>query len=231
MSKLCVMIIEDEPSLLRGLEINLASEGYAVLTSSRGDTAVQQALAAQPDLIVLDVMLPGKNGLDVCRELRSRGFDAPIIMLTAKSEEIDRVVGLEIGADDYVTKPFGVRELLARIRVRLRRHRPAEIAQGTTKLRFADVEIDFDRHEAIRAGERLELTGKEVAILKLLSAHAGEVVSRARLLDEVWGYESYPTTRTVDNHILRLRQKLEPDPANPRHILSIYGEGYKLAGW
>jgi DNA-binding response OmpR family regulator len=230
MSQTRVLIVEDEPALLHGLEINLQSEGYTVLTASRGDTAVEQALAGHPDLILLDIMLPGKNGLDVCRELRSRGFDAPIIILTAKSEEIDRVVGLEIGADDYVTKPFGLRELLARIRVRLRRHKPADAEGDHGKLRFGDVEVDFDRHEATRAGRRIELTGKEAAILKLLSSRAGEIVTRERLLDEVWGYESYPTTRTVDNHILRLRQKLEAEPSNPRHILSIYGEGYKFAG-
>ena len=229
MSPWRVMIVEDEPDLLRGLEINLSAEGYSVITSTRGDTAVQDAIAGRPDLVLLDVMLPGKNGLDVCRELRSRGFDAPIIMLTAKAEEIDRVVGLEIGADDYVTKPFGLRELLARIRVRLRRY-SAPLEQPGAKLRFGDVEVDFDRHEAVRGSRRIELTGKEAAILRLLSQHSGEIVTRDRLLDEVWGYETYPTTRTIDNHILRLRQKLEVDPANPRHILSIYGEGYKFAG-
>jgi two-component system alkaline phosphatase synthesis response regulator PhoP len=164
------------------------------------------------------------NGLDVCRELRRQGFEAPIIMLTAKAEEVDRVVGLEIGADDYVTKPFGIRELLARIRARLRRHVPGAAAG----LRLGPVEIDLDKHEATRAGQRVELTGKEFDVLRLLARHRGEIVTRDRLLEEVWGYETYPTTRTVDNHILRLRQKLEEDPSNPRFILSIYGEGYKL---
>jgi DNA-binding response OmpR family regulator len=144
-------------------------------------------------------------------------------MLTAKAEEVDRVVGLEIGADDYVTKPFGIRELLARIRARLRRHVPAAVG-----LRVGSVEIDLDKHEATRAGQRIELTGKEFDVLRLLARHRGEIVTRDRLLEEVWGYETYPTTRTVDNHILRLRQKLEEDPSNPRYILSIYGEGYKL---
>jgi two-component system alkaline phosphatase synthesis response regulator PhoP len=145
-------------------------------------------------------------------------------MLTAKAEEVDRVVGLEIGADDYVTKPFGIRELLARIRARLRRHVPAPAAG----LRLGLVEIDLDKHEATRTGQRIELTGKEFDVLRLLARHRGEIVTRDRLLEEVWGYEAYPTTRTVDNHILRLRQKLEEDPSNPRYILSIYGEGYKL---
>jgi two-component system alkaline phosphatase synthesis response regulator PhoP len=218
-----ILIIEDEPDLLRGLALNLKAEGYGVLTASRGDAGVEQALRERPELVLLDIMLPGMNGLDVCRELRRKGFEAPIIMLTAKAEEVDRVVGLEIGADDYVTKPFGIRELLARIRARLRRHAPA-----AATLRLGPVEIDFDKHEAARLGQRVELTGKEFDVLRLLARHRGEIVTRDRLLEEVWGYETYPTTRTVDNHILRLRQKLEEDPSNPRYILSIYGEGYKL---
>ena len=227
-----ILIIEDEPDLLRGIELNLKAEGYRVLTASRGDTGVEQALRERPDLILLDIMLPGMNGLDVCRELRKKGFDAPIIMLTAKAEEMDRVVGLEIGADDYVTKPFGLRELLARIRVRLRRHAPVgEVgAHFGSKLRFGAVEVDFDKHEVLRQGKRVDLTAKELEVLRLLSRHRGEIVTRDRLLEEVWGYETYPTTRTVDNHILRLRQKLEEGPSDPRHILSIYGEGYKFVG-
>jgi len=223
MSEPRILVIEDEPDLLRGLALNRKAEGYAVLTASSGDAGIEQALRERPELILLDVMLPGMNGLDVCRELRRKGFDAPIIMLTAKAEEVDRVVGLEIGADDYVTKPFGIRELLARIRARLRRHVPS--AAG---LRLGPVEIDFDKHEATRGGQRIELTGKEFDVLRLLAQHRGDIVTRDRLLEEVWGYETYPTTRTVDNHILRLRQKLEEDPSNPRYILSIYGEGYKL---
>ena len=222
MSEQRILIIEDEPDLLRGLALNLKAEGYSVLTASRGDMGIEQALRDRPELVLLDIMLPGINGLDVCRELRRRGFEAPIIILTAKAEEVDRVVGLEIGADDYVTKPFGIRELLARIRARLRRHVQA------TGLRLGPVEIDFDKHEATRDGQRVELTGKEFEVLRLLARHRGEIVTRDRLLEEVWGYETYPTTRTVDNHILRLRQKLEENPSDPRFILSIYGEGYKL---
>jgi DNA-binding response OmpR family regulator len=222
-----ILVIEDEPDLLRGLDISLTAEGYEVSTASRGDTGARRALDERPDLILLDVMLPGMNGLDVCRELRRKGYDGPIVMLTAKAEEIDRVVGLEIGADDYVTKPFGIRELVARIRARLRRSVPAD--EGPL-LRFGDVQVDFGRHEATRAGKRVDLTSKELEVLKLLARRRGEIVTREQLLNEVWGYESYPTTRTVDNHILRLRQKLENDPSNPRHILSVYGEGYKFVG-
>jgi DNA-binding response OmpR family regulator len=226
MSAQRILIIEDEPDLLRGLALNLKAEGYDVLTASRGDAGIEQALRDRPELVLLDVMLPGMNGLDVCRELRRRGLAVPIVMLTAKAEEVDRVVGLELGADDYVTKPFGMRELLARIRARLRRHAPT--AESEPEFQFGEVELDLDRHVALRDGRRVELTGKEFDILRFLASHCGEVVTRDQLLEEVWGYESYPTTRTVDNHILRLRQKLEDDPSSPRHILSIYGEGYKL---
>jgi len=222
-----ILIVEDEPDLLRGLELNIRAEGYTVLTARRGDEGLEQALRERPDLVLLDVMLPGVNGFDVCRELRRKAFDAPIIILTAKAEEVDRVVGLEIGADDYVTKPFGIRELLARIRVRLRRRAPAGL---DPLLRFGDVEVDFDKHEATRRGARVDLTGKEFDVLRLLAQNRGRIVTRDRLLEEVWGYEHYPTTRTVDNHILRLRQKLEADPSDPRHILSVYGEGYKFVG-
>lgn len=220
-----ILIIEDEPDLLRGLELNIKAEGYGVITATTGDAGLSAAINERPDLVLLDLMLPGMSGLDVCRELRRKQFDAPVIMLTARADEVDRVVGLEIGADDYVTKPFGIRELLARIRVRLRRRAP-----GTpdSVLRFAEVEVDFDKQEATRRGQRVELTGKEFDVLRLLAKHRGDIVTRERLLDEVWGYEHYPTTRTVDNHIMRLRQKLETEPPNPRHILSVYGEGYKF---
>jgi len=223
-----ILVIEDELDLLRGLELNIKAEGYVVLTASSGDTGLDIALRDRPDLVLLDVMLPGMSGLDVCRELRRKQFDAPIIMLTARADEVDRVVGLEIGADDYVIKPFGIRELLARIRVRLRRH--GAPADTDALLRFSDVEVDFDKYEAARQGRRVELTGKEFEVLRLLSKHRGNIVTRERLLEEVWGYEHYPTTRTVDNHILRLRQKLEANPSDPRHILSVYGEGYKFVG-
>lgn len=224
-----ILIIEDQEDLLRGLEINLTKEGYQVLKATRGDKGMDLAIKENPHLIILDIMLPGMNGLDVCRELRRKGIETPIIMLTAKSDEIDRVVGLEIGADDYVTKPFSLRELLARIRVRLRRP-PAPATEALTQYRFGDIEIDFLRFTATRQGQALHLTPREYDILRLLIRHRGEVVTRDRMLDEVWGYDVYPTTRTVDNHILKLRQKLEADPANPQYILTIYGEGYKFVG-
>jgi two-component system alkaline phosphatase synthesis response regulator PhoP len=224
-----ILIVEDEEELVRGLEISLNNEGFRVIKATRGETGMNLAVKENPDLIILDVMLPGMSGLDVCRELRKKGIDIPIILLTAKSEEIDRVVGLEIGADDYVTKPFSLRELLARIRVRLRRQ-PPRVNKGPTQYCFGDVKIDFEKFIAVRKGKPLDLTPREFDILRLLIQSRGEVVTRDRLLDEVWGYEVYPDTRTVDTHILKLRQKLEDDPANPRHILTIYGEGYKFVG-
>jgi len=222
-----ILIIEDEQDLARGLEINLTREGYRVLKAASGEAGVGLAIKENPNLIILDIMLPGMSGLDVCRELRHKGFAAPIIMLTAKSEEVDRVVGLEIGADDYVTKPFSVRELQARIRVQLR-HQPPRSSENLPRYCFDDVDVDFEKCRTTRKGAAVELTAKEYELLRLLIRCRGEVVGRERMLNEVWGYEAYPTTRTVDNHILKLRQKLEDDPANPRHILSIYGEGYKF---
>lgn len=224
-----ILIIEDEADVLRGLEINLTREGYRVLGAPTGDAGLQLAIRENPSLIILDLMLPGMSGLDVCRELRRKGIETPIIMLTAKSEEIDRVVGLEIGADDYVSKPFSLRELLARIHVQLRK-RPKRSPERIARYRFNEVEVDFEKYTATRKGEPVELTAKEHEVLQFLIQYRGEVVTRDRMLNEVWGYEAYPTTRTVDNHILKLRQKLEDDPANPRYILSIYGEGYKFVG-
>ena len=223
-----ILIVEDEEDLARGLEIHLVKEGYRVLKTGRGDVAVNLAIKENPHLILLDVMLPGLSGLDVCRELRRKGLEMPIIILTARVEEIDRVLGLEIGADDYVTKPFSVRELLARIRVRLRRQPPRSAA--LSHYQFENIEIDFEKCRASRRGRPLELTPKEYEILRLLIRCRGEAVTRDRMLDEVWGYEDSTTTRTVDTHILKLRQKLEDDPSNPKFILSIYGEGYKFVG-
>ena len=182
-----------------------------------------------PDLVLLDVMLPGMSGLDVCRAMRVKGIDIPIIMLTARAEEVDRVVGLEIGADDYVTKPFGLRELIARIDARLRRDaaRPAA-RQGRES--FGPIEVDFDGHRVTREGRPVDLSAKEFDLLRVLVQRRGEVVTRQLLLRDVWGYEQAPNTRTIDTHVLKLRQKLEDDPATPRFLLSVYGEGYKWVG-
>jgi two-component system alkaline phosphatase synthesis response regulator PhoP len=224
-----ILIVEDEEALLKGLELNLAREGYQILTAANGEEGMRLALRENPQLVLLDIMLPGMNGLDVCSELRRKGFEAPIIILTAKSEEVDRVVGLEIGADDYVTKPFSRRELLARIRVRLRRQPPGASEQ-LARYRFGQTEIDFEKCSTTRNGQPLDLTAREYDILRLMIRHRGEVITRDRMLNEIWGYEAYPATRTVDSHIVKLRQKIEDDPAEPKHILSIYGEGYKFVG-
>lgn len=221
-----ILIVDDNPDILTGLEINLTQEGYEVLKACRGDTGLQTAIQQNPSLIVLDVMLPAMSGLDVCRELRRRGIEVPIILLTARAEEVDKVVGFEIGADDYVTKPFGIRELLARIAARLRR--PAGVNSGMHQYRFDSVELDFDRQRATRDGKPVGMTSREFEILRILIQSRGAVVTRERLLNEVCGYDAYCTTRTVDTHVLRLRRKLEDNPATPAHILSVYGAGYKF---
>jgi len=222
-----ILIIEDEADLVKGLELNLADEGYEVTWAADGREGLRRALEEAPDLIILDIMLPGMNGLEVCRELRQKKANIPVIMLTAKSEEVDKVVGLEIGADDYITKPFSVRELLARVKAHLRREKmePRTVAKTFA---FGDVEVDFVHFKVRRAGKEFDLTSLEVDILKYLISHKGEVVSREALLDKVWGYDKFPTTRTIDNHILKLRKKIEEDPSRPRHIFSIYGEGYRF---
>jgi DNA-binding response OmpR family regulator len=222
-----ILIVEDQADLAHGLELNLKKEGYRVFKAGTGEEGLKIAIRDCPDLIILDIMLPGISGLDVCRELRKKGITTPIIMLTAKGDELDRVVGLELGADDYVTKPFGLRELLARVRVCLRRQpAPSEI----TLYRFGNVEIDFEKYRTVVRDKPLELTQKEYDLIRFMIRNRDTVLSRDRLLDEVWGYDSYPTTRTVDTHILKLRKKLEDDPANPRYILSVYGGGYRFVG-
>jgi len=225
-----ILIVEDDKDIADVLGMHLSKEGYTVLKVTEGDSVVNLVIQKSPHLILLDIVLPGMSGIDVCRELRQKGLDVPIIMLSGrKIEEIDQVVGLEIGADDYVTKPFGIKELLARVRVHLRRQ-PSQSSNGLHRYHFGDVEIDFDKFSATRDDEALNLTPKEFDILRLLISSCGELVTRDRMLDVVWGYDVYPTTRTVDNHILKLRKKLEEDPASPKHILSIYGEGYKFVG-
>ena len=220
-----ILIVDDEPEMVRGLEDNLRFEGYQTLSARDGRRGLELATTEAPDLVLLDVMMPGMSGWDVCREIRRRGLDIPVIMLTARGEEADRVQGLELGADDYVSKPFGLRELLARIRAVLRRPGPR---QKFEEFAFGDVRIQLRGRRVFRGGEEVRLTRKEFDLLRYLVEHQGEVVTRDRLLDEVWGYEHFPTTRTVDTHVLRLRQKFERDPERPRHIVTAHGQGYRF---
>jgi len=220
-----ILIVDDEPQMVRGLEDNLRFEGYETLSARDGREALALAVAESPDLILLDVMMPGMSGWDVCRELRAKGLAMPVIMLTARGEEADRVQGLELGADDYVAKPFGLRELLARIRAVLRRPGPRQKAD---EYAFGDVRVHTRARLAFKAGREVKLTRKEFDLLRYLVEFRGEIVTRDRLLDEVWGYDHFPTTRTVDTHILRLRQKFEDDPERPRHIVTVHGQGYRL---
>jgi two-component system alkaline phosphatase synthesis response regulator PhoP len=222
-----ILIVDDEPEIVRGLEDNLRFEGYATLSATNGAEALTLAAREAPDLVLLDVMMPRMSGWDVCRQLRQRGINVPIIMLTARGEETDRVQGLELGADDYVTKPFSLRELLARVRAVLRRPGPREKFE---EFAFDDVRIHRRGRRVFKAGTELAMTRKEFDLLVYLVEHRGEIVTRDRLLDEVWGYEQFPTTRTVDTHVLRLRQKLERDPDRPAWILTVHRQGYKFAG-
>ena len=222
-----ILIIDDEPEMVRGLSDNLRFEGYHILSATNGRDGLALALHDVPDLILLDVMMPHMRGWDVCRELRRKGLDTPVIMLTARGEEVDRVLGLELGADDYVTKPFSLRELLARVRAVLRRPGPR---QKFEEFAFGDVRLHLRARQAFKAGKEVRLTRKEFDLLRYLIEHRAEVITRDRLLDEVWGYERFPTTRTVDAHILRLRQKFEPEPEHPVYILTVHGQGYRFVG-
>ena len=221
-----VLIVEDDPAILRGLKDNLLIESYEVLTASDGEAGYRLVREQKPDLVILDLMLPGMSGYEVCRRLRQEGNPTPILMLSARGEEADRVLGLDLGADDYVTKPFSVRELLARVRAIVRRLNPPKALPD--ELRFDDVVVDFRRYEARRGEQRVEMTRKEFGVLQYLAARSGEVVRRDELLEEVWDYQNYPTTRTVDNHVLSLRAKIEGRPAEPRHLITVHGVGYKF---
>jgi len=223
-----ILIIEDEEDMVLGLRKNLEWEGFEVVAASDGEAGLSRALNDSHDLILLDIMLPKLSGLDVCRRLRNRGVNTPVIMLTARGQEIDKVLGLEIGADDYVTKPFSIRELLARVRAILRR---ASIPDTESDVyRFGDVELNFGRHQACKQGQALELSPREFGMLRYFVQHRGETVTRDQLLDEVWGYDNFPLTRTVDNHIARLRQKIEENPSEPQHIITVHRIGYKFLG-
>ena len=223
-----ILIVEDEPDMANGLRDNLEYEGYAVRIARDGEEALESAAEGTPDLILLDLMLPKRNGLDVCRELRRRGIHVPIIMLTAKGEETDKVVGLEIGADDYVTKPFSVRELMARVRVQMRRTASQDADMGS--FRFGEIELDFRRQHASRGGRFLQLTAREFDLFRYFVRRRGETVSRDELLDKVWGLRAYPLSRTVDNHVAKLRHKIERSPAEPEYLVTVHGLGYKFLG-
>jgi len=225
-----VLIIEDDPHILLGLEEVLKSEGYEIAACSRGDEAVASVVKFQPALIVLDVMLPGASGYDICKQLRAKKNSTPILMLTAKGQEIDKVIGLDLGADDYVTKPFGVRELLARIQALLRRTGAAATAKADDQSPFqiGSATIDPKTFQLKRGRAVAELTAKEVKLLQVFRAHTGEVLSRDKLLNEVWGYNYYGTTRTLDQVIVQLRKKLGDGGGEPKHLLTVHGVGYKL---
>lgn len=221
-----ILLIEDDPSITKGLELNLGLEGYQVRAASDGPPGLKLAADWKPDLVLLDVMLPSMSGWDVCRELRRRYPALPILILSAKGAEVDKVKGLDLGADDYLSKPFGLGELLARVKALLRRARQPG---ATPVYRFGDVEADFAAGEVRRGGELLEMTARELKLLEFLVSREGRVVTRQAILDAVWGEDYFGTERTVDNFITRLRQKLD-DPEDPRHFLTARGIGYRFRG-
>ncbi len=224
-----ILLVEDEESLILTMQDRLASEGYDVTVAADGEIAVDAATRRAFDCILLDIALPKKNGFDVCRDLRARGVQSPILMLTARGQVIDRVLGLKLGADDYVTKPFEMAELLARIEALLRRSRTL-VASSADAYAFGTVTVDFRRAEAKRDGAPVDLSGLELKLLRYLVEHRGSVLTRDELLEKVWGYDATPVTRTVDVHIASLRQKLETNPARPEFIVTVHGMGYKFLG-
>jgi two-component system alkaline phosphatase synthesis response regulator PhoP len=223
-----ILLVEDEPGIVLTLSDLLEAEGYTVETANEGLSGVAKATSEQFDLIVLDVMLPGKSGFDICREVRSRGLDVAILMLTAKTQIVDRVVGLKLGADDYLTKPFDPSELLARVEALLRRARKEHL-NPVLRYQFGNVQIDFEKAETLKGGSPVSLAGKEMQLLRYLIDHRGKVLSRDELLQQVWEYQADVSTRTVDVHIAWLRQKLEANPQSPKHILTVRGSGYRFA--
>ena len=222
-----ILVIEDDSSISRGLKMNLEVEGYTVLVADDGEKGLAMAWEEHPDLILLDVMLPKMNGYEVCKEIRRRRIDVPIISHSAKSAEIDRIMGLDLGADDYISKPFGLREVLARVNAALRRRRKETSVPDV--LAFGDAEVDFRAHSGKRDGKTLAMTAKEVELVRFFAEHEGRVLSREAILDGVWGRAYEGTDRTVDNFINRLRDKFEIDPASPRHFLTVRGVGYRFA--
>lgn len=221
-----ILIIEDDISILKGLKDTLEYEGYTVITETNGLKGFKLAFEESTDLILLDVMLPEMNGYEICRKVKKEKPDLPIIMISARDSEMDKVSGLDIGADDYVTKPFSIPELIARIRARFRR--VAQINNISMLYSFGDVRLDFKKYQAFRNNQEISLSSKEFAIMEYLIIHEGEVVHRHDILNKVWGYKSSPITRTVDNFMLHLRKKLEENPSKPKHIVSVKGIGYRF---
>jgi two-component system alkaline phosphatase synthesis response regulator PhoP len=224
-----ILLVEDEPGLVLTLSDRLTSEGYQIESARDGEAGLERASNEAFDAVILDVMLPRKNGFDVCRDLRQRGVNTPVLMLTARGQVVDKVVGLKLGADDYLTKPFEMIELLARVEALLRRA-PAAPALQSENYQFGSIKVDFRRAEVERDGEKIELSAKEFQLLRYFIEHREATLSRDELLNEVWGYDAMPTTRTVDVHVAWLRQKLEPNPRHPQYILTVHGMGYKFVG-
>ena len=223
-----ILLVEDEPGLVLTLTDRLAREGYAVESSTDGESGLERAAGEAFDLVLLDVMLPRLGGFDVLKELRRRNVETPVIMLTARGQVVDRVVGLKLGADDYVTKPFEMVELLARVEAKLRR---APVTPHPSEgYQFGSVRVDFRRAEVVRDGQTLELSAREFQLLKYFIEHRGATLTREELLNEVWGYNAMPSTRTVDVHVAWLRQKIEPNPRHPQFVITVHGMGYKFAG-
>ncbi len=225
-----ILLVEDEPGLQLTLSDRLRSEGYDVETVGDGDAGYALASEGAFDLIVLDVMLPGKNGFDICRDLRQDGLSVPILMLTARGQVSDKVVGLKLGADDYLTKPFENLELLARIEALLRRSATSATVHSSDAYEFGEVMVDFRKAEVVRSGESVELSAREFQLLRYFIENRGSVLSRDELLNNVWGYDAMPSTRTVDVHVAWLRQKIEANPKHPEHIRTVHGMGYKFVG-
>ena len=223
-----ILVVEDDPAILTGLKDLLETEGYAVVAAADGAEALRTYEKEKPSLILLDIMIPETSGYDVCREIRKQDDRTPILMLTAKGQEVDKVVGLELGADDYIVKPFGVGELLARVRAGLRRARPKPAAPDTAPLAFGDVSVDPLTYTGKKGEKTFAVSGRELRLLRYFLDHDGQVVERFTLLDEIWGIRYEGTTRTLDQHIAKLRQKIEDDPAEPRHILTVHGVGYRF---
>lgn len=222
-----ILVIEDEPEMQRGLRDNLEFEGYDVEVIGDGKKGLDALVTKTFDLALLDVMLPGMSGFDVCKNARARGVSIPIIMLTAKGEEVDKVLGLEFGADDYITKPFSLRELLARVKAVLRRS-PADRKSAGATVTLGLLDIDFESYTASKKGKPVSLTSKDFDILRYLWQHQKQVISRDDLLTHVWGYDESISSRTVDNFIVKLRKNIEKDPSHPKHIITVHGTGYKL---